>query len=456
MNSNINEILNTNTKLKDKRNKSKKKLIINQQIEDNEINKIIEDLNFKIKKDQTIIDKIISNINSIKICCDNLNKPKAYQVIFITCSNEKCKKTYPEKYFVSDTNGSLTKQCQFCRDKGKKKDHKESRKIKKKIWKDLNHDKVAKYTLDYRGRKMIELGKKYWDIKADQAKNWRDNNPEKVKEGNEKKKQNINYHYKTYINVAKNKNLNFEISLEEFIELIKNPCFYCGIIQDKGFNGIDKKVCSDGYILENVVSCCEMCNFMKGTLTPDVFYKKIEHILTYHEIIQGELCPEYFVNHKSTNYKTYKNRAINDLNIDFKITKKEFNEIINKECYLCGKKSNNKHKNGIDRIDNNLGYIKNNIKSCCGDCNYMKNKYDLNILIDKMKLIHENLKNYEFDENEIKIFEHKKKHLNKISQEERIKQFEEKIKKQKQDMIEKYNSDEFKKNKAFELSLLRK
>ena len=59
--------------------------------------------------------------------------------------------------------------------------------------------------------------------------------------------------------------------------------------------------CNGGYIKENCVSCCEMCNYMKGTLTPDVFLKRIEHILTHQGYINGKLYPEYFANHISTN-----------------------------------------------------------------------------------------------------------------------------------------------------------
>lgn len=33
--------------------------------------------------------------------------------------------------------------------------------------------------------------------------------------------------------------------------------------------------------------------------------------------------------------------------------------------------------NSIDRIYNKLGYTIDNTESCCGECNYIKNKYDL-------------------------------------------------------------------------------
>ena len=52
------------------------------------------------------------------------------------------------------------------------------------------------------------------------------------------------------------------------------------------------------------------------------------------------------------------------------------------DCFYCGKeplqqcsrrKSNGAYKyNGIDRVNNDWGYIKNNVVSCCGACNWMK------------------------------------------------------------------------------------
>ncbi len=54
------------------------------------------------------------------------------------------------------------------------------------------------------------------------------------------------------------------------------------------------------------------------------------------------------------------------------------------DCYLCGKKTSDNHKNGIDRINNNMGYNLNNCLSCCGDCNYIKNNFLIENVINKM------------------------------------------------------------------------
>lgn len=423
-------------------------------VKNDEISKIIENVNNNIEKYETKINKIMSYLKYFMDEDGNFIKFNS-STSLIQCSDAKCKLLYPESCFISDTDGSITKRCQNCRNKGKIKDHKASRQKSKQKWKEENHDKLAEYWMDYRGRKMEELGEEYWKKNAEQVKKWRNNNPNKVKEINQKKKENVKAYYKIYQDDASNKNLPFEITLEQYLELVIKPCFYCGIIQDKGFNGIDKKVCADGYILDNTVSCCSMCNVIKGTLTPEIFFKRIEHILTYQEIIEGNLHPDIFKNYGGTLYLRYKNRAIQNLKVDFEINEEEFVEIINNECYLCGKETNNIHKNGIDRIDNNLGYIKTNIKSCCADCNYMKNKFDLKELLAKMLLTFNNLKNYEFNEL-IHIIEHKYNHLNKKTSNEKNILLKEKRKIQKENMKIKYNNEEYKKNKANELALLRK
>lgn len=69
-------------------------------------------------------------------------------------------------------------------------------------------------------------------------------------------------------------------------------------------------------------------------------------------------------------------------NYEFKISKDKFIELTSKNCYYCNSAPINKFKNqnnsgtyiynGLDRIDNNKGYIENNIVTCCKNCNRAK------------------------------------------------------------------------------------
>lgn len=80
-------------------------------------------------------------------------------------------------------------------------------------------------------------------------------------------------------------------------------------------------------------------------------------------------------------YNSYKSGA-KTRNLPFDITRELFNELITKPCYYCGAEPNNKATvawnddvyvyQGIDRIDNLLGYTKENCVPCCKQCNLGK------------------------------------------------------------------------------------
>lgn len=86
------------------------------------------------------------------------------------------------------------------------------------------------------------------------------------------------------------------------------------------------------------------------------------------------------------------NNVINDYiqgakkrNIKIEITRKEFLELIKGDCRYCGsppsciQKSNSYTciYNGVDRVNNNLGYTKDNAVSCCKICNRAKHAMEL-------------------------------------------------------------------------------
>jgi hypothetical protein len=82
--------------------------------------------------------------------------------------------------------------------------------------------------------------------------------------------------------------------------------------------------------------------------------------------------------------------------IKFMISFEEFLDVSEKECFYCGGKPDNKkqsgllnewHYNGIDRIDNQLPYIKSNIVPCCKTCNFMKCKLNFVDFIAHIKRI---------------------------------------------------------------------
>jgi hypothetical protein len=90
---------------------------------------------------------------------------------------------------------------------------------------------------------------------------------------------------------AKKRNHEFTLNDEQLSILFKGNCYYCGIepnfiqktsgTNQKGnyiYNGIDRKDNKIGYIIDNCVSCCKVCNEMKMDRTEDEFLNKIKQI----------------------------------------------------------------------------------------------------------------------------------------------------------------------------------
>lgn len=85
---------------------------------------------------------------------------------------------------------------------------------------------------------------------------------------------------------------------------------------------------------------------------------------------------------------------------DFSLTRDEFYTLTKQNCYYCNQEPSNRLKseyssgdyiyNGVDRINNTLGYSIDNVVSCCGICNAMKSSMDADYFIKKCKTIAEN------------------------------------------------------------------
>lgn len=321
-----------------------------------------------------------------------------------------CCKTLDEEQF-NGQNGVKTKTCSGCReanriqDMKRDKEHRNElariaeqnpeRKAVKMEWNENNYEKVALKSMNYRQRQIEADVEQYLSKNAENAKQWRENNQEKVVVSNQIRLENIKIHYSNYKRSANDKNLTFSLLSEEFDKIVKNPCYYCRTIQERGFNGVDRQNSEIGYIMENCVSCCQMCNYMKASLSVDAFLGRVEHILTHNGKINGRLFPEMFPDYMSSSYSEYKKRATKK-NIDFHLSNDDYLYLVTQDCYLCGKKSNSYHLNGIDRLDNSKGYKLDNVKSCCASCNYTKKNYLLEDVFNKFTDIYScNIENKE-------------------------------------------------------------
>lgn len=95
---------------------------------------------------------------------------------------------------------------------------------------------------------------------------------------------------------ALRRNITFQLSIEEFKEITKKNCFYCGVApymvsykkqKERSqyiYMGIDRKDSSLSYTIDNCAPCCKICNWMKRTMSVNAFLTHIESI--YRNILK--------------------------------------------------------------------------------------------------------------------------------------------------------------------------
>jgi hypothetical protein len=99
--------------------------------------------------------------------------------------------------------------------------------------------------------------------------------------------------YNVYKNNAKKFGRIFELSLEQFKELTKSNCVYCGlpplqvctrsdrVVKPEPYiyNGLDRANNDEGYTLKNAVPCCKMCNRAKMDYSLEEFNAWVDRLI---------------------------------------------------------------------------------------------------------------------------------------------------------------------------------
>jgi hypothetical protein len=100
-------------------------------------------------------------------------------------------------------------------------------------------------------------------------------------------------------------------------------------------------------------------------------------------------------------YRNYKKSSIRR-NYEFELTPDEFYNFLDGNCHYCGLEPNMSWKgtkrksmdtsefkvNGVDRVDNKLGYIIENCVSCCKFCNNSKSTMDANEFLENIQRVY--------------------------------------------------------------------
>lgn len=130
------------------------------------------------------------------------------------------------------------------------------------------------------------------------------------------------------------------------------------------------------------ISSVRSDRFSSKTYTP----KSCSHCVND---LQKEIADEKYAEDRPYNqrFNSLMSNA-KERNISVEITKEEAFELFKQPCYYCGEIEVDDKIGGIDRINSDLGYTRDNTVSCCWVCNLMKNRFSLDIFYNKIDKIY--------------------------------------------------------------------
>ena len=192
---------------------------------------------------------------------------------------------------------------------------------------------------------------------------------------------------------AKNRDIEWRLSEEEFHIIGSKTCAYCGVPPSNTtkekygvygvhvYNGVDRVNPTLGYFRTNCSPCCWMCNRFKQRMSLEKFLSWAQKVCrrqplgTYVPIVHAHKT-EWIKQPYGTGrsplsqlWCQYRSDA-KRYGREFLLTKQQFYAYVKSPCFYCGEESS---LVGIDRIDNCKGYAPGNIVPCCTTCNYAKN-----------------------------------------------------------------------------------
>lgn len=318
----------------------------------------------------------------------------------------KCGKEFSIDDCVKDIRGNISKKCGDCFKKQQDIESKRPerhrdwakwyqefiknpiRVARKKQWKIDNAEKIRTYWKKYREMLKETLGTdEYHSLMAEKMRSYWERNPEKRLAFNDRRRKSVVERFGYYKNSAgdRKKDWSDEMTQEICEKLFKSQCHYCGkkYVPNGYLLGIDRVDNTKGYCIDNCVACCDVCNFMKRCHSEENFIKICTHV--YNKFFDEDsfdedsnVYPDVFKGRKTVPTHEVYNLCAKQRNIEMHLNEDDIYRIVTQDCYICGHIDTDGDYNGIDRIDSNKAYQRDNCKACCATCNYLKN--DLNIV----------------------------------------------------------------------------
>lgn len=185
------------------------------------------------------------------------------------------------------------------------------------------------------------------------------------------------------------------ITREEHDNLINGECHYCSAT---GELGVDRADNSQSYTLLNSRPCCPRCNYIKrDILTEDEMLHLMRNWLSgeqFNKIDYPLSQPPLVRDRSGSRYWKLERRSIS-AGIELRITRQEYERLIienQNKCHYCTAELST-HGYCLDRKDSRVGYLLDNVVTCCSFCNAFKLdviKYDeARIMIAILQRYHE-------------------------------------------------------------------
>lgn len=262
----------------------------------------------------------------------------------------------------------------------------DKRKAQHKLWRQNNKDLCKAYT-----QKWIDKNpERYKAIQKVCFQRWY--NSERGKRYMEEYRQSMETRIRSFRQTLnpRDKTADDTITNDLIKRMLDAPCAYCGDPPQNFdgityYNGIDRVDNKIDYTMDNVVTSCSMCNYMKFTYNVNDFIQGCINISLQNSNILQQLDSKWFENdcpleivyndalNSPGNYQTYKSKKKKK----FELTPNEFEKMQKENCSYCNRSA----PSGIDRIDSSSFYKVQNCTPCCSLCNRMKNSYDVDLFI---------------------------------------------------------------------------
>jgi 5-methylcytosine-specific restriction endonuclease McrA len=170
----------------------------------------------------------------------------------------------------------------------------------------------------------------------------------------------------------------YEFTNDIMFEMLSKGCFYCGDIA----TSIDRIDSSLDHTPDNCVASCWGCNNSKGTADSSTFIRKA-YYRAREEYYDGDTSI-WFINKQKPRMYMYKHKA-EKKGVPFDLTKEDFDILIIGNCKYCKRSPTTWF--GVDRVIPSLGYVIDNVVSCCFDCNLDKLEDDVDTVVSRNERI---------------------------------------------------------------------